>query len=87
MRFEKNEMLEDRFNEMLEDRFDYHKVDNAQLLGMQGMRDKCKELAYILCNLVPPGRDQSIALTKLQEVMFWSNCGISAGESKSKKIG
>lgn len=33
--------------------------------------------AVQIATLVPPGREQSTALTKLEEAMFWANAGIA----------
>jgi len=40
------------------------------------LRDKAKELAYIINQLVPEGREKSLAFTKLEEVIMWANAGI-----------
>lgn len=41
------------------------------------VREHCKELAHYIVDNVPMGREQSIALTKLEEVMHWCNAGIA----------
>jgi hypothetical protein len=41
------------------------------------VRAECKVLAAILLDLVPDGREKSLALTKLEEVMFWANAGVA----------
>ena len=41
------------------------------------VRMACKEAADQILSLTPPGREQSLAITKLEEVMFWSNAAIA----------
>lgn len=36
--------------------------------------------ASTIIDIVPDGREKSMALTKLEEVMFWANAGIARGE-------
>lgn len=61
----------------IESRFTYHKPTEDKASKYPIIRDKAKELAYIIKELVPNGREQSLALTKLEEVVMWANAGIS----------
>lgn len=61
----------------LERRFIYHKPTEEKATKFPIIRDKAKELAYILEDLCPNGREKSLALTKLEEVVMWANAGIS----------
>ena len=36
--------------------------------------------ALEICTIVPPGREQALMLTKLEEAMFWANAGIARQE-------
>jgi hypothetical protein len=41
-----------------------------------------RRAADAVLDLVPPGREQSLAFTALEEAMFWANAGIArAGDS------
>ena len=44
------------------------------------MRLLCAELAVQITERTPPGREQSVALTKLEEVMFWCNAAIARNQ-------
>lgn len=41
------------------------------------IRERLMTIAYLISEVVPPGREQSTALTKLEEAMFWANAGIA----------
>jgi hypothetical protein len=48
-----------------------------RLLRMSGQTQSLAEL-YLMN--VPPGRERSLAITKLEEAVMWANAGISRGE-------
>lgn len=41
------------------------------------VRELCLELALEMTKIVPPGREQALALTHLENTMFWANAGIA----------
>jgi hypothetical protein len=41
------------------------------------MRAAMKGAAMFVANTVPEGREKSLALTRLEEALFWSNAGIA----------
>ena len=61
----------------IENNFTYHAPKDGQPEKYQAIREKAKELAYLIQDLVPPSREQSLALTKLEECSFWANAGIA----------
>ncbi len=61
----------------LENRFEYHKPDADKVLAHEKARGFCYALAQLIVELVPPGREQSLAITKLEECLFWMNAGIA----------
>lgn len=61
----------------IEKAFTYHAPKEGQPEKYQALRDKAKELAYLIAELVPPGREQSLAMTKLEESVMWANAGIA----------
>lgn len=65
----------------VENRFTYHPVKGQlQADKYQLIRDKCKALAKEILRQVPPSREQSVAITKLEEVMFWSCAAVARNE-------
>ena len=41
------------------------------------VRAACLELAHQLNDDLPEGREKSVAITKLEEAMFWANAAIA----------
>ena len=62
---------------VLETNFKYHPPQPGQPEKYQAIREKAKELAYLIVALVPKSREQSVALTDLETTVFWANAGIA----------
>jgi hypothetical protein len=60
----------------LDNRFQYHAPGEDRRIQHSGIRDACRLLAGTL-NSLPEGREKLLAMTKLEEVMFWSNAAIA----------
>ena len=56
--------------------FTYHKPTDDMLPKFERLRNKAKEFSLLINELVPDGREKSLAQTKLQEVVMWANAGI-----------
>lgn len=52
-------------------------VGDDQNAKMKMVREGCKFLADILNQACPDGREKSLALTNLEQVMFWANASIA----------
>ncbi|MFM9261467.1 hypothetical protein ACKAMS_22780 [Rhodococcus sp. 5A-K4] len=64
----------------IDNRFDFHPATTAEKRGEHGsIREACKALAHDLDAKVPPGREKSLALTNLEQAMFWANAAIARG--------
>ena len=55
----------------------YHAPTEDQTVRYQRLRCTMKDLAHLIVDLVPPGRERSLAMTKLEETGFWANAGIA----------
>lgn len=66
-------------HDRVEHDFTYHIPSSDGVLSMQILRKLERELAHKLVDFVPEGRELSIALTKLEEVMMWANAGVVRG--------
>lgn len=64
----------------LERRFTYHPLREDQPDRYTAIRDRAKDLAIKIVELTPYTREQSVALTKLEEVVMWANAAIARNE-------
>lgn len=64
----------------LETRFTYHSPKNDQVEKYENVRNKAKALAIFILDNTPESREQSLALTKLEEVVMWANAAIARRE-------
>lgn len=60
-------------------RFDYHppRPDSDDAFRHEQVRETCRVAAECIVSLTEPGREQAVALTKLEEAMFWGNASIA----------
>lgn len=61
----------------IENDYTYHPPSPDQIPKFQAIRDEAKSLAHLIDALVPDGREKSLALTNLDQVVFWANAGIA----------
>ncbi len=64
----------------LEKNFTYHAPRPGQTEKYEALRAKAKELAYLIKELTPMSREQSVALTNLETSVFWANAAIARNE-------
>jgi len=57
--------------------FTYHAPKEGQPLTYEGIRMAAKGYAEYLAARCPESRELSLALTKLEEVVFWANASIA----------
>lgn len=58
-------------------RFKYHKPKEGQPEKYQGIREKSKELAWLIEETCPESREKALAITKLEESVMWANASIA----------
>lgn len=76
----KNDPITATEHEMLK-RFDYHAPKNdSQIRRYKEIRSKALILALELEELCPDSREKSLAITKLEEMVFWANASIARNE-------
>lgn len=64
----------------IENNFTYHAPKNDQPQRYQLLRDMARNLALIIESKCPDSREKSLAMTKLEEVIFWANASIARNE-------
>lgn len=67
-------------NARIENDFTYHPPKDGQQERYQGVRDVAKVLAYTIVQNTPSSREQSLALTNLEQAVFWANAAIARSE-------
>ena len=64
--------------EDLDNRFAFHPATTDERANAhRQVRDLCGVLAEGLNALLPEGREKSLAITNLEQVMFWGNAAIA----------
>lgn len=71
---------------MLENNFRYHSPIDDQPDRYVHLREMAKELAYTIVRNTPPSREQSLALTNLEQAIFWANAAIARNEEPLVKM-
>lgn len=59
------------------DRFKHHEMSHDAQLKSDKLRDDIMNVADIIDIYCPEGREKSLALTKLEECLMWSNKSLS----------
>lgn len=58
-------------------RFTYHSPKDGQPEKYSVLRNTAKSLAQLIVSETPESREQSLALTALEEAVFWANASIA----------
>ena len=66
--------------EDIDNRFSYHAPTGSQPERYVAIRNKAKELASDILAKTPSSREQSLALTALEEAVMWANAAIARNE-------
>jgi exoribonuclease R len=71
----------------IENRFAFHPASTQEKRNEHGaIRTHCKELAFYLEEKLPEGREKALAITKLEETMFWANAAAARDISTMSEI-
>jgi len=71
--------------EDLKNRFMHHPPRDAETIkAHEKVRDKCLNLAIILTELIPDGQEKALAITNLEQVMFWANAAIARRKEEER---
>lgn len=67
-------------DEQIDNSFTYHAPKDTQPARYELLRRKARELAIEIVDKTPPSREQSLAITKLEECIMWANKAIACNE-------
>lgn len=65
----------------LDNIFKYHAPTADQVTRYGALREKAKEFAQLIQTTTPASREQSVALTNLQQTVMWANAAIAINEA------
>lgn len=67
----------------IEHRFAFHPATTDEKRDEHtSVRQGCRRLADELNERLPEGREKAVAITKLEEVMFWANAAVARAGSE-----
>jgi len=62
----------------IENRFNFHPADTEEKRqAHENVRATCRTLAHHWMSQLPDGREKSLAITKLEDAMFWANAALA----------
>lgn len=67
-------------NDELNTRFTYHPPKGDQGARYVTIRDAASEYAAVIAKLTPESREQSLAITHLEQSVMWANAAIARRE-------
>lgn len=70
-------MIDEKMKARLDNDYQYHSPTPEKQEKYVALRAKGKELATMIAEFVPTGREQSAALTSLETAIFQANAGIA----------
>lgn len=64
----------------IDNNFIYHPPKGTQAKRYEDMREHFREMAHYINTMCPNSREKALALTKLEESMFWANASVARNE-------
>jgi hypothetical protein len=61
----------------INNRFTYHPPSDTKATKHVMIRESGKTLTEIINEMVPDGREKSLAITKIEEAIMWANAGLA----------
>ncbi|WP_254660586.1 Acb2/Tad1 domain-containing protein [Brevibacillus laterosporus] len=72
-------------NQQIENTFMYHSPKEGQPEKYTALREKAKQLAYLIEELCPNRREKSLAMTNLEQSIMWANASIARNDVCTSK--
>lgn len=73
---------ESAYNSELVARFTYHSPSKDRAVAHERVRMYLLQMAQEFTDMLPPGREAALVMTKLEEAMFWANASIARQPSE-----
>lgn len=75
-----NYEITQKMGDQIDKTFTYHAPKDDQPERYVALRDMAKSLAYSIVKNTPSSREQSLAITHLEEAIFYANAAIARNE-------
>lgn len=75
--------VSEEMRKRIENTYTHHPPFGDQQERYEVIRAKAKELALVIVECTPPSREQSIALTELESVIYNANAAIARNEQET----
>lgn len=66
--------------EEIQTRFTHRSPNNDQISRLRAIRNQAGDFAHLIVDMTPESREQSLALTALEEAVMWANAAIARRE-------
>ena len=80
-------MTKEQLIERINNDFVYHAPHGDQVERYASLREAGRQLAIKIVESTPVSREQSLALTKLEEAVMWANAAIARNEKPGEGNG
>jgi len=67
----------------IKSRFTYIPPNDSSIPKFTTLRNFAREFALLILEYVPESREKSLAITKIEEAIFWANAGIIRNQEKN----
>ena len=64
----------------IENNYTYHAPKEGQPKKYEAIREKAKELAFLIEDVCPTSREKSLAFTNIEQAVMWANAAIARNE-------
>lgn len=81
-----NPLTDDDMKQLWDWNFTNHKPTPDAIKKMEGLRSAAKAMKDAIIDMVPRSREQSLALTNLETMLFYANAGIARNENEDGKV-
>jgi len=72
--------INENTKKQIQNNFTYHPPKDDQQGRYVTIRDEAKNLAMLIAEQTPSSREQSLAITNLEQAIFWANAAIARNE-------
>jgi hypothetical protein len=74
--------IDPKMQKRLDNDYTYHKPFGDQQQRYEEIRESAKNLALVIVEMTPPSREQSVALTLLEQTVMEANAAIARNEEE-----